>query len=1120
MPSVFSTLTSRNSADIALDLGSRRHTSTISDFREKPSLSRTLGAWWQQETIVGDFVSFLQEKPLSLAGTHDPDFNPYGHYWNNREKFRDMDKFIDEGYFDDVYSSEQFISKAESIRREMQRKRIIEQGGVLESILGMGVSLLDPSTFIPVVGLATKARASMTGLKTAGQVAAVVGGEEFIHHQQQKARTQFETVMAIGLSTPVAFGLGWMGSKMSRRGSISHPDNPHNPLHEKNLGPDEPGSEFIIDLDKGVSEQVAENGLGRMTHSVEDGVQFDLFPETVVKKYDEMEASVPGQFDPEFKVTPLRTKAEKAFDWTMGKIKLFTSPTTVAVYTASGKARNLLDSLAEMGVHSEEVLSGKVSRRMTAEMHKDITVLAQQQAAEETMVKAWYSVMKQFGKKFEALEKVKSDFSEVADYFSSGNKIGRNIDPENMKGITLPEFQFYVWRRLMGDVTEHAHPYVEKGIKEAVSGKSGFRKFTDMMFSRAVTTGLLKADQKIKMYFPQIWDTERILANPTELVEAFRTKYQNRFKDKDGASYIDKNGKSSEQRLDEFAHDLVDKLSSRGDNNIPDGFVRDGTFRVGKSNRMDSRELFIDPDELDTFRPFLVTDVSRVMKQYADDMGGRITLREMYGTYKPKAGEEFADLEELANPMKAVKEEFSELKKAAAKKGESTEKLDRDFQLVKEAVKNLKERILNIDRRPGPDGWGPGALFAGRMARRITFLRFMGSVLLSSLTDKATISLSHGLGNHMVQLGRNFGKIANEAKTMNQRELAFLLFGAEGVLSQSRTAKLMGIDDAIYHQGFGTGRTRKISGGIEAVTNWGSSKMNIANLMHYWNSRHKFITGHIILGNILDDAAKGTSKYKWRELGISDDMMRTIRDLTKKHGYEIQKNDVSFKWPDIDKWAEEPGGLEATRALYSALKRSTDRAIITPGIADLPMFHSKEVGQLLLQFNSFGFAAVNKWIRNLRHEAIGGDGIESLQSITWALGMGTLAFSIREGIVKGKFERDEMPDEALTWVYEAIDRSGLMAFTMPYANSMMKLVSGPLADMGVPIEQPSRFSAQMWWQQLIGPSFGTLPWDIGQMGYNLAQGDLEKLGNKGMKLMPYRNVFWSQYLVRKAFGED
>ena len=73
----------------------------------------------------------------------------------------------------------------------------------------------------------------------------------------------------------------------------------------------------------------------------------------------------------------------------------------------------------------------------------------------------------------------------------------------------------------MGDVTEHAHPYVEKGIKEAVSGKSGFRKFTDMMFSRAVTTGLLKADQKIKMYFPQIWDTERILANPTELVDAF-----------------------------------------------------------------------------------------------------------------------------------------------------------------------------------------------------------------------------------------------------------------------------------------------------------------------------------------------------------------------------------------------------------------------------------------------------------------------------------------------------------------------------------------------------------------------------------------------------------------------
>nr|ANO58272.1 hypothetical protein [uncultured Alphaproteobacteria bacterium] len=265
--------------------------------------------------------------------------------------------------------------------------------------------------------------------------------------------------------------------------------------------------------------------------------------------------------------------------------------------------------------------------------------------------------------------------------------------------------------------------------------------------------------------------------------------------------------------------------------------------------------------------------------------------------------------------------------------------------------------------------------------------------------------------------------------------------------------------------------------------------------------------------------SKGAAgKYRWRELGVSDQMMKRIDRLTKKHGYEEQRAGVTFRWPDVDKWSGETGGLEAKIALHAALKRSTDRAVITPGIGDMPMFHSREIGQLLFQFNSFGFAAVNKYLRNLGHRAVNGEAVGMAMNVTMALGLGALAFSIKEGIVKGRFQDGTMPDEPATYVYEAIDRSGLMGWMMPYANAGLKLTARPLADMGFPIEAPSRFAAQRWFQPILGPTFGGALGDLEAMTSHLVAGDLEKTWSKGRLFVPYRNVFYLEALMNA--GED
>ncbi len=1098
-----------------IDLASRPYTSPFSNVTLDPQTGEVVRAWWRQESLLGDAVSFLEERSAYSGEEDDPDFNPYAFFKEHQSDYLDITAYLDQGLLDHARGPRQFAAIADSIRGELERKELMEQGGTMSTILGVGGTLLSPELLIPVFGAASRANVARKALTLGASGAGIVAGEELIHHQQQRTRTLYESIMGIGATGVLLGGMGVAGHLIGKR--WLGPDNPNNPLREENLGPDEAGSEVAEMSGKSVSESMADNGTARMSYDPEKGVQLELFPEP-----EDIAALRSARqdlmFDPTETATLQRTRFERAVDWTQGKIGFTRSPTTVAAHTASSKARTLLTQMAEMGLHTVEMAAG-ATRRLTAEMHKDVTVLARQQAAEETMTNAWYGVMRELGAargSNEFIAKGYSDFTEFRDVFSSSSKIGASrTDPQNLKGIPLPEFQYQVWRRLNGDMTPHPNAVVERGIIKATQG---YRGFTQDMFQRAVRTGLLSDKQQIENYFPQIWDADAIIADGAGLKRAFIEKFSKTDR------FIEK-----PDELDQFVDDLVEKLSNRNDIDITDGFHKGSDFILGKSGRVKARDLLIAPDELSMFQQFLHKDVSRVMKQYADDMGGRITLREFFGDFDPKtvavrkqSGETF---DELTQVVKEIREEFSALRKAAHANKEDVQKLNRDQDLVERAVLNLRDRLINTDRRPTDGGWGSAALYTGRMARRTNYLRFMGSVMLASLTDMATISLSHGAGKHLVQMGRNFGRIAKEAKHMNNRELSFLLFGAESALSQSRTAKLVGIDDAMYHSGFGSGKARKVSGAIEGVMNWGSSKMNILNLMHYWNSRHKMISGHVVLGNILDDAAamaqKGAkSKYKWRELGLSDDVLKRIHSLTQKHGFEEQRAGVSFRWPDTSKWHGEIGGFETEKLLHAALRRAVDRAVITPGIADLPMFHSTELGQLLFQFNSFGFAAVNKFMRNLNNSAVNGRQLDALMSVTWALGMGAAAFYIREGIVKGRFEDGTMPEETGTIVYESIDRSGLMMWGMPYVNSMMKLAAGPLSDAGVPIQTPSRYAAQQWYQSLFGPTFGGLGGDVLDMAPNLAEGEIDKVGEKMKRLIPYRNVFHFNLLHRLAWGDD
>ena len=1095
-------------------LASRPYVTPFSSFTLDPTTGDVVKAWYRQESLVGDAISFFEERSAYYGEVADPDFNPFAYYHQNQRDYGDIVPYLDSGHFNHVRGPKQFDAVADSIRGELERRALMEQGGGLATILGIGTTLLSPEVLIPVYGWASKANVARKAITMGAFGGATVAGEEILHHQQQRARTFAESLNGVLLTTALLGGLGGVGAWMTRRGKPLDPESPNHPLREENLGPDEAGSEWDPNSGMSVSETMAENGTGKMTYDEQHGVQLELFPDEA----DEAADVLTPRFDPTATETIQRGPFVRALDWTQGKLGFTRSSTTVAALTASPKARALLTQLAEMGHHTRELTAGG-TRRITAELLKETSVMLGYNVAQETLTRAYQDMMKVLRPVIGSNEfstKLASDAAELRDAtgFFGSKKLGYSLEnPENLKGIPLPEFQYLVWRRLNGVQKAHPNDVVEQAIVRATKG---YRGYFDKMVSRAIRTNLLSDKQKIENYFPQIWDTDAILANPQGLREAFEQKFA---------------AISDPKKLEELIDSLIAKLSNRGDLDITDGLHKGGEFDLGKSGRMKARDLFIEADELHLFEGYLRKDVALVGKQYADDMGGRIVLREMFGAVDPKKIEKTEGLEgknfnELTKLWEEIKEEFDQLKVEASKKGEDARKLERDKVHVGQAIINLRDRLLQVDRTPSEEYWGSAALYTGRMTRQWNYLRWMGGVTLSSQADVMTMSFSHGMGPHLRETLKNMGSIAKEAELMESRELAFILFGVEGSLSQSRTGRLMGIDDAMYHKGFGTGATRKVSGAFEGLTNWGASHMSFLNLMRFWNSRNKFITGHVVLGNLLDDAAaisKGAAKstYQWRELGISDDVLKRIHQLTMKHGFDERKGNHNFRWPDTAKWVDEAGGLEAEQLLHVALNRAVDRAVITPGIADLPIYHSTAVGQLLFQFQSHGFAIVNKFMRNLDHGWSNGRQLDVLMSLAWGLSAGGFIYFIKDGVVKGKIEDDNWDPEIGTIIYESIDRSGLMTWMMPYVNSMMKLTAGPLADAGVPIEAPSRFQAQRWYQSLLGPTFGGAFIDIAEdILPHLAEGEIDKVSDTMKRMIPFQNLFWTSMLWRKAWGED
>lgn len=558
--------------------------------------------------------------------------------------------------------------------------------------------------------------------------------------------------------------------------------------------------------------------------------------------------------------------------------------------------------------------------------------------------------------------------------------------------------------------------------------------------------------------------------------------------------------RSTDEQVDDIVNGILNFHRS------PFGFLPPDLVAASgrtKARNIDWKEMIHDP----RLQKFLNRDPETMAVRFTEDVAPRIALRRIFGS------------ENLEETITSVRGRFDQA--IAAAESEGNTKL---AEFLRDKLTEWRKDFVAVrDRVMGryglPEDPNSALMWFSRRIRENNFVRMMGKVLLSSVTDIATGQLAtNSAFGFLPTLTKNTAKLV--AKIPDE-ELRALLIGYENMIHYSRTLQSFGLDDtAVAAQGFGQGRLRDVTGRIGQVSQDATTLMNRANGMRWWNRRMRVVFGTVAMQNLRKDLANWANlPEKTRTLylrhGLDDDAAERITKLFNEASEEIDKGVIipqSQKWLDTDP--------RAYAQFRDALGQIMDEAIIVPGAGDTPLLMSKEMGRLMFQFQSFAFASVNRYLRPLVQRR---DGL-AMASLTTGLALGGLNWVARQAL-NGKLDEVGSAAENFTEngdtkiFFEALVRSPLIGHMGMPLEFLTQAFGGPInaitedATGLKPIPQSSRFAERNAFLIPLGPSVGTLE-DVvsfGQQGLKVlgpeaTEEDSDRLARKLVRLLPFMSL--------------
>jgi hypothetical protein len=395
-------------------------------------------------------------------------------------------------------------------------------------------------------------------------------------------------------------------------------------------------------------------------------------------------------------------------------------------------------------------------------------------------------------------------------------------------------------------------------------------------------------------------------------------------------------------------------------------------------------------------------------------------------------------------------------------------------------------------------------------AREWNFIRYGSGFLIPSLTDLANVTMTTGFGTFSY---RNLRGVNKTIAGMGNDEIRRLTYAMELLMHNSRNIKMNNGDDFRRMAGIGNYGTitHKTTATIDQVSSGLSRGTSYASGMLWWNSRLKMLAMTELQHNFTrlagrydelsaaasaGDRAAGLEIAKLASLGLGSDQMRNIQRMFAKHPPTETDGILEL---GMGRWLDEgEAGQRAYQDVLMALEHVANRAVMTPGKGDTPFLMSSEYGKTLMQFQTYGFVIMTRFMMPaFQRMATYGDMDAFLSfGLALALGSGVVAAKdlIRDGEIKER--------SAAQWGYDVIDRSGFLTYLSTPSAQVMRFFDA----------EASRYSNERNRFALVGGPTGGLVQDLMDLGGAVGEGDLERMGRTGQKLMPFR-VFAQIYDV-------
>lgn len=554
------------------------------------------------------------------------------------------------------------------------------------------------------------------------------------------------------------------------------------------------------------------------------------------------------------------------------------------------------------------------------------------------------------------------------------------------------------------------------------------------------------------------------------------------------------------ETIEEYVEGLVDTLSQRH-GGMPPLSVLDSTFM--ESGRTRLRFIKMNNEQLREAKAFgmLRGDLMGRLSEGTTDLGRQIAMRDVYGQYG-KTNDEI-----MERILKEVEEDYDRLILKAESEGKTrlVNKLKREQRnFVGESgrdgdiVRGFKRQFGTLDLPTDPESV-LGFLMA--KAREFNFIRYGSGFLIASLTDVANVTLTSGFGTFSYKTAKGLNRTVSGMSNPEIRRAAAAL---ELIMHNSRNFKLNSVDDMRLMSGIGDYGTVKhyLTSSTDRVFNGLSQTTSYMSGMLWWNTRlkmaamvemqHNFVEKAFKYDLLLKEASAGNKAAELEiaqlaSLGLGSEQMRGVQAMIAKHAPE---NTDGLYEMGMARWLEEGDvGQRAYDDVLSALEHVANRAVMTPGKGDTPFLMSNQYFKMLLQFQTYGFTIMNRFmLPGFQRMASYGD-MEAFLSFGLALTMGGVVTSAKDILNDGEIKERTV----LEWGYDAIDRAGYLAYLSSYLSAGIRTFGG----------ETSRYSQERNRLALILGPTGSLVQDVWDVADGAAAGDVDRTTKAAWKLAPF-----------------